>query len=488
MKNNKNSPENLSNNESLDDNNEEDVFKVRKRIQALDNDTKASKKIKSRNNNSIITKPLSNLSNKDPKTNIYDNTNNFSKNENNNFETISEDIGNIHINKINNRIIIADGDDLLPLEENRIIKPSSDFKYYDRYAPYDDKDNLETETHMQRRMGENNNNYYNETPNINNNNDDALHRNIFPNNNNNDYTPYRNISPNNNNFNESIYNNNNNNNEINNFDEDEDVISIGMEEENTNIIQFNTILAQKPKNPRNNTSHCPDSGEAITQNISFSDKSSGSFSNNSKENLEQTFLFELSNQEFEFRKKIHNSVDLYQTKRFPRDTFISLDDRSRTNLFFDESEETPRPVGRQDTVPVDILKRDTLSKIGILKSASPKYGDVWIIYDDLSVDSHDNVGSNFLMFGRSSENQNMAFTSHKISSKHCKIYVVKHLLLARYEVWVEDTSSNGTYINRELVGKNNKKLLRPEDTLHLYIPESSEDEEEISYVLKEMII
>jgi hypothetical protein len=97
-----------------------------------------------------------------------------------------------------------------------------------------------------------------------------------------------------------------------------------------------------------------------------------------------------------------------------------------------------------------------------------------------------------IQFGRSDDcHPNCKFDFHKISSKHCKLYVIKNdsnTNNPEYQVWVEDTSSNGTYINKKLIGKNKKQILCLNDTLSIYIPKSSENHKEISYILKEIIV
>eukprot|EP01006_Ploeotia_vitrea_P022831 TRINITY_DN55253_c0_g1_i1.p1 TRINITY_DN55253_c0_g1~~TRINITY_DN55253_c0_g1_i1.p1 ORF type:complete len:717 (-),score=79.01 TRINITY_DN55253_c0_g1_i1:79-2229(-) len=69
-------------------------------------------------------------------------------------------------------------------------------------------------------------------------------------------------------------------------------------------------------------------------------------------------------------------------------------------------------------------------------------------------------------FGRSPElAQTCRFDSPRISGVHCEVAVD-----ASNTVWVEDKSSNGTYINGEKIGKGNKRKLSHGDTLALQQP------------------
>jgi serine/threonine-protein kinase Chk2 len=53
---------------------------------------------------------------------------------------------------------------------------------------------------------------------------------------------------------------------------------------------------------------------------------------------------------------------------------------------------------------------------------------------------------------------------HTISKRHCKIVRVTP------EVYLEDYSSNGTYVNSEKVGKGNRRILKNNDQISLAWP------------------
>jgi serine/threonine-protein kinase Chk2 len=70
-------------------------------------------------------------------------------------------------------------------------------------------------------------------------------------------------------------------------------------------------------------------------------------------------------------------------------------------------------------------------------------------------------------FGRHSSCSQI-FGEPGISAKHCRIYrerigseTYNHL------VWIEDTSTNGTFLNNDVIGKGKKKLLESGSTVHL---------------------
>lgn len=58
---------------------------------------------------------------------------------------------------------------------------------------------------------------------------------------------------------------------------------------------------------------------------------------------------------------------------------------------------------------------------------------------------------------------------HTISKRHCKI-VKADILSATSEVYLEDYSSNGTYVNSEKVGKGKKRILKNNDQISLASP------------------
>jgi serine/threonine-protein kinase Chk2 len=51
-----------------------------------------------------------------------------------------------------------------------------------------------------------------------------------------------------------------------------------------------------------------------------------------------------------------------------------------------------------------------------------------------------------------------------ISKVHCKI------VKAMPEVYLEDYSSNGTYVNSEKIGRGNKRILKNHDQISLVVP------------------
>lgn len=56
-----------------------------------------------------------------------------------------------------------------------------------------------------------------------------------------------------------------------------------------------------------------------------------------------------------------------------------------------------------------------------------------------------------------------------ISKRHCKI-VRTDASSATREVYLEDYSSNGTYVNGEIIGKGNKRILKNNDHISLASP------------------
>ena len=78
---------------------------------------------------------------------------------------------------------------------------------------------------------------------------------------------------------------------------------------------------------------------------------------------------------------------------------------------------------------------------GNLVSLNQKYSNVPILDEEIS-------------FGRSSEND-VVIKSKMISNFHCKIIPVAE----DKEIYVEDSSANGTYINTQKNGKGRRQLL-----------------------------
>jgi hypothetical protein len=52
-----------------------------------------------------------------------------------------------------------------------------------------------------------------------------------------------------------------------------------------------------------------------------------------------------------------------------------------------------------------------------------------------------------------------------VSREHCRI------VRTASEVYLEDHSSNGTYVNFEKIGKDNKRILKNHDQISLVVPE-----------------
>ena len=184
-------------------------------------------------------------------------------------------------------------------------------------------------------------------------------------------------------------------------------------------------------------------------------------------------------------RRFRFSKEFQFTKKFPPDKIVCLDEQESLS---DSDTDLPL-LNREDTAPL----APSFFKMSCLKSISTEYSDIWVMYNEMAVSSFEEaVDSKCIQFGRSDDcHSNCKFDFDKISSKHCKLFVIKKEGNGDYpefQVWVEDTSSNGTYINKELIGKNNKKILCLDDTLSIYIPKNSEKHKEISYVLKEIIV
>jgi len=82
---------------------------------------------------------------------------------------------------------------------------------------------------------------------------------------------------------------------------------------------------------------------------------------------------------------------------------------------------------------------------------------------DSTLESYYVSGDQELMFGRNLS-CNCRFNDRHISSKHCRVYVKEN------EVFVEDESSNGTFVNGEKIGLGNTKKLVHGDQLSLAAP------------------
>jgi serine/threonine-protein kinase Chk2 len=54
---------------------------------------------------------------------------------------------------------------------------------------------------------------------------------------------------------------------------------------------------------------------------------------------------------------------------------------------------------------------------------------------------------------------------HTISKRHCKI------VKATPEVYLEDYSFNGTFVNSEKIGKGNRRILKNNDQISLALPQ-----------------
>ena len=89
---------------------------------------------------------------------------------------------------------------------------------------------------------------------------------------------------------------------------------------------------------------------------------------------------------------------------------------------------------------------------------------------------------NALAIGRSREKCSVVYNDTRISTIHCKITVKMPSSTARGalnpQVWLEDCSSNGTFVNSQLVGKGRSVPLAHNDEIGLIDPCCGEGVEE----------
>lgn len=111
------------------------------------------------------------------------------------------------------------------------------------------------------------------------------------------------------------------------------------------------------------------------------------------------------------------------------------------------------------------------------------------LFHDDSLKNEDNIkGLNIL--GRA-ERCNFQFESKKISSEHCRIFYLEHTTEQNQiyvEVYIEDISANGTWINRHArLSKHTRRMLHNGDIISLINPgpgpSYSDDVEKLSFTV-----
>ncbi|KAG1151875.1 hypothetical protein G6F38_000947 [Rhizopus arrhizus] len=121
-----------------------------------------------------------------------------------------------------------------------------------------------------------------------------------------------------------------------------------------------------------------------------------------------------------------------------------------------------------------------------LQSLTPKYESKYLVKKS---EEHERKG---YLLGRRSD-CDICFDQEKISKKHCLIYMVYNIKSAiayltillketganakakGIRIFIQDLSSNGTYVNKELVGTNQRRLLRSGDIIQLIMYEHLKD-------------
>jgi len=92
-----------------------------------------------------------------------------------------------------------------------------------------------------------------------------------------------------------------------------------------------------------------------------------------------------------------------------------------------------------------------------------------------------NLSKNSYIFGRA-PTVDVKIPDIKLSGQHCKIYKDE-----QGTYWVEDTSSNGTFIDNELIGKGKKKQISSGDKIYLLHQSKVKATEVIGYVFTVLI-
>ena len=90
---------------------------------------------------------------------------------------------------------------------------------------------------------------------------------------------------------------------------------------------------------------------------------------------------------------------------------------------------------------------------GKLISLSPEHADVNLIQEEETLGRHASCS--------------VVFNNQHLSSRHCMISRDKSGV-----VMVKDLSTNGTFVNGELIGKNKQTVLNPMDEISLLMPNS----------------
>ena len=73
-----------------------------------------------------------------------------------------------------------------------------------------------------------------------------------------------------------------------------------------------------------------------------------------------------------------------------------------------------------------------------------------------------------------------------VSSQHCKLALVRDAAAGKCEVWLEDCSNNGTFVNEAKVGKGNKVRLHEDDKVGLLAACGGEEPPLYAYVFQDL--
>ncbi|KAL1918089.1 uncharacterized protein VTP21DRAFT_3355 [Calcarisporiella thermophila] len=157
-------------------------------------------------------------------------------------------------------------------------------------------------------------------------------------------------------------------------------------------------------------------------------------------------------------------------------------DRKRSRLPSNNAVE-PLPPKRMQTLIVNADKENTLHHDhecadedvwGVLRSINPQYETIYLTRKN----GEDGVSTGYLL-GRHAE-CDIKFNLKQISNRHCLIYPEHRKAFQDNNeeacVYIEDMSSNGTYINGKKLGRNKRHQLRSGDEIQLAVHNEKKEE------------